>query len=341
VKVNKQIKIGLVVVAGIATFLFGINFLKGKSFFGEQRKLYAIYGKVDGLGKANPILLNGVKIGQVSNVTLTGKYGDRIIVELYISNNEIAIPKNSTARIISADLLGSKAITLLPGDSQVNAMPGDTLMSTIEEGLKEAVNEQIAPLKMKAEGLIGGLDSVVTVFQTILNKDAIGDINASFSSIRKTLESLDGAAASLEDVITTEKIALKEIIENFNKISANLATGSENIDALLVNMKGITDSLNNANLKATVNSLGGTLAELDKALTAVNTQQGSLGKLVYSDQLINGMNAAIKDLEFLLEDLKANPKRYVNFSVFGGRTKGVDLTKSEEEKLKYILKNEQ
>ena len=339
-KINKQVKIGLVVIAGVAALLFGINFLKGKSLFGEQRKLYAVYTKVDGLTKANPILLNGFKIGQVSQVNLSGKYGDKIIVELYITNNELVIPKNSTARIISADLLGSKAINLLPGDSNAEALPGDTLMSTIEEGLKEAVNEQIAPIKKKAEGLIGGLDSVVTVFQTILNKGAIDDINASFSSIRKTLGSLETTASSLEDVITTERESLKSIVENFTVVSENLAKGSDDIDAILHNLEGVTDSLNEANLASTINNLDATLDQLNNVLLAVNKQQGSLGKLVYSDQLINGMNAAMKDLEYLLEDVKARPKRYVNFSVFGGKEKGLELTKPEEEKLKYILKKE-
>src|SRR5665213_2087248 len=153
-KFSKEIKAGILVVVSIAVFIFGFNFLKGKNFFSERRVFYAIYPNVAGIVEANPVQLNGFKVGRVKDIQLLGNNG-KIIITIAISDTKLNIPKNTVAKIVSSTLLGDKAIQLIPSDSKEFANDGDTLIGSVEESLQASVNATVQPLKIKAEKLIG------------------------------------------------------------------------------------------------------------------------------------------------------------------------------------------
>src|SRR5438874_2130278 len=123
-KLSKEIKTGILVVISISIFVYGFNFLKGKNFFSERRIFYAVYPEVAGIVEANPVQLNGFKVGRVKDIQLFGTNG-KIIVTFAISDKNLNIPKNSVAKIISSDLLGAKAIQLIPSDEKEFSKDGD------------------------------------------------------------------------------------------------------------------------------------------------------------------------------------------------------------------------
>lgn len=310
IHLKKEYTIAVVMIFGIACLYWGIKFLKGVEMFSKKTVLYAAYPRLDNLLEANPVLVNGYKIGTVNKISLikrNGKY--EVLVKMLITEN-VQIPKNSVAKIISTDLLGTKAIEITYGDSKNMAVENDTLLSETEEGLKEAVDKRIAPLQIKIESLIGSLDSVATIITYVLNKSSRKNIIASLESTHRAILSLENTAKTFEQ----EAGKISVIITKLNSI---LTTLDKDLPTITKNLNQLSDSLANAPLKNTIKDLNKTLAETKALLTSINEGKGTLGKLAKNDSLYNNLNKSLSNLEKLLGDLKENPKRYVHFSLFG------------------------
>lgn len=333
---TKELKIGLVVVVSIGLLLFGINFLKGKNILTSNSTYTAIYDRVDGLMNSSPITYKGLKVGTVQSVTLDGETG-KIVVILNIQNDKLQMPVGTTARITSSDLLGSKAIVIYPGIGPGNYQPGDTLFSTVEEGLKESVNQQIAPIKNKAENLIASIDSVFTVVNTILNDGSVNDIQGGVANLAAALRSFAVTAKRIDTLVQNQKQSIENTLGHLEAATGILEDKKPQITNTIDNISEISDSLASSNLPAAIKAFEKSLFDASALLEDLNKGNGSLGKLMKSDSLHNAIMANMADLEALLEDLKANPGRYVNFSLIGRKDNGVDLNTREEKKLKKLL----
>lgn len=321
-KISKEFKIGLVVVAAVAAFVWGISFLKGSDLLSRKYYLYAIYPKIDNLIPANPLLVNGFKIGQVNAISLVedGPLKNQVCVK-FLLTEEVNIPKRSTARTISSDLLGTKAVEIVFSNSKEFVSNGDTLMAENEEGLKESVNKQIAPLQAKAVNLISSIDSAITVVTMILNPKTRDNIDRSFESVRKAILSLEQTAYKLDDLMSTEKVKMTSILTNLNGVTSNLNKNEEKINNIITNFSSMSDTLAKSNIKSAVANANSTLRELNDLLVKINSGQGTLGKMTKNDSLYNNLNSSAASLDKLLKDLENNPKRYVHFSIFGKKDK--------------------
>jgi phospholipid/cholesterol/gamma-HCH transport system substrate-binding protein len=190
VKLSKEFKIGIIAVLTIIGFVWGISFLKGTDLFSRKYYLYALYPKIDNLTTANSLLIKGYKVGNINDISLVNIGGEVKVLVKFLLKEDIKIPKNSIARLVSADLLGSKAVEIILSDKTEFVENGDTLISATEQGLKESFNKQLAPLQAKAEILIGSIDSVMTVAKLMLNADARKNIDQSFLSFRNAILTL-------------------------------------------------------------------------------------------------------------------------------------------------------
>ena len=234
---------------------------------------------------------------------------------------DIKIPKNSIARLVSSDLLGSKAVEIILSDKTEFVENGDTLISATEQGLKESFNKQLAPLQAKAEILIGSIDSVMTVAKLMLNADARKNIDQSFLSFRNAILTLEKTAIKLDNLIISEKPKISVILNNLSSISSNLSKSESKINSILSNVSNITDSLSKSQLKSAIFNAEKSVKELNILLSKINQGQGTLGKLIKNDSLYINLNKSAENLDKFLKDIKANPKRYVNFSIFGKKDK--------------------
>lgn len=320
-KVSKELKIGIVVICAIAAFIWGLNFLKGTNLFSQKYVLYAVYPKVDNIIPATPLLVSGFKIGQVNNISLISRGNKKAVLIKFLLTEDIEIPKNSIARAISSDLLGSKAIEIVFGDNTEFVKSGDTLIAETEQGLKESFNKQIAPIQAKAEKLIGSIDSVMSVVNSVLNVKTRKNIDESFEGVRKAILSLEQTAYKMDDLIGSEKVKISSIMSNLNQITSNLNKNGQRIDNIISNVSSMTDSLAKAQIKEAVDNANKSLKELNTLLAGINKGQGTLGKLAKNDSLYVNLNKSSEDLDKLLKDLRINPKRYIHFSVFGKKDK--------------------
>ncbi len=313
-KISREFKIGLVFMAAVGIFLWGLNFLKGTDILSKKRFYYAVYEKIDGLEKANAVMVNGLKIGQVNQLNfLPGT--SKIVAELYIKS-DIEIPKNSVAHIYGTDLLGSKAVELILGDDTVMAQSGDTLPAMIESSLMDQLNDQVEPLKKKAVALINSVDSVMSVIQSIFNEKTRSSLNKSIENIRNTLQNLEGASSNVNEILETEKTRINSIMVNLDSITFNLKENGDNITTILTNFAQLSDSLNNADIPQTLKDANSAIKNINEIAERINDGEGTIGQLFTNDSLYIQLEKSTSNLNKLLEDLRLNPKRYVKFSLF-------------------------
>jgi len=317
---TREFKIGLAFVVTMAAFYWGVNFLKGVDIFSNSRKIYAIYPKVDGLMRSNPVTINGLNVGKVSNISFTNDTSKFLIVELSISHN-IPIPKNSVAQIYSSDLLGSKAVEIILGNSTVYVKNKDTLHSGAKASLEDQVSKQVLPLKMKAESLMGSFDTLLTVLNQVMNEGTRDNLIKSFTSIRNTINHLEVTTSTIDTIVTKQKGRMSEIITNIESITKNIKSNNQQITSAINNVSKMTDTLAAANLSKTIITTQRALQNFEQITDKINKGKGSLGLLINNDSLYYQLEGSSKNLNLFLQDLKTHPKKYVHFSVFGKKEK--------------------
>lgn len=320
-KISKEVKIGILVTAALALLIYGFNFLKGRDLFSNNQKFYAIYSDIDGLIEANPVQVNGFQVGRVDKIALAPGSSGRMIVTLIVSDRNIKIPKNTIAKIISPDLLGSKAVKLILGTGTDYAQSGDTLASDIQSSLSDEVNRQVAPLKAKAENLLLSLDSVMAVVQAIFNKDARENLSKSFESIKTAIQTFEKTSLRIDTLVIAEKGRLSNIFSKIESISSNFAGNNEKLSDIINNFSAISDSLAKANIKSTIDNANIALNNASIIINKINKGEGSMGLLINNDTLYKKLEASSADIDRLLIDIKENPHRYLHFSVFGKKVK--------------------
>lgn len=320
-KISKEAKIGFVVLLSIALFYFGFNFLKGSNIFVKEKQLFALYSRIDGLSLDNPVQVNGYKVGRVNTIKLIPQERNLILVGFTITEKHLNVPINSTAKITSTDLLGSKALVMAFGNSEQMAESGDTIRGDIELDLASAVDSRIKPIELKANQLLGSIDSAVIIVQSILDSNARKSLSSSFESVSNAFRSLERTALRLDNIVQTEQEKIQNIFSNVESISNNFRRSNKELTNIINNMADISDSLAQSNIASTVNNADRVLKDFALIMERVNNGEGSLGLLVTDKKLYNNLEQATLELDKLLEDFRVNPKRYVHFSVFGGGEK--------------------
>jgi len=315
VKIRKEIKVGILFVIATAVLIWGLMYLKGLELFKKHQTFIAVYDHVNGLASANPVSVKGLKVGQVTKLYFNPKNPKKIIVELYI-DGDYPIPKNSSARIFSSDLLGAREVEIMLGDTNVLARSGDTLKSVTEATLGEEVNRQLLPLKKKAENLISSIDTVATIVQQVLNKNTRDNLVQAIEHVKQALENLAHTTYNIDTLISSQRSHLAAIITNVESISSNLRNNNEKITNIIHNFSDISDSLTKARIPYTFAQVNSAIENLNSTLQKINQGKGTIGMLVNDEKLYRELEKAARDLNLLLEDIKANPKKYLKVSVF-------------------------
>jgi phospholipid/cholesterol/gamma-HCH transport system substrate-binding protein len=317
VKISNETKVGIFTIVSLVILILGYNVLKGLSLFNSPNVFYVYYEKLDGLAESNPVLLYGYKVGKVEQVTITNQKGRFILVKMSIKN-EVLIPSDSRAKIINTDLLGSKAIELKLGLDKKNARSNDTLIGEFELNLVESVSNVIDPIKQKAVSLLTAIDNVMNDLQLYLGKGGKKDLNTIIEGIRNAFVNLEHTTATLDNFMTGETSRLHLILGHIDNLSETLDNNKVDLDKLLTNLGSISDSLKAAHVEIVIRELSKTIAEIDSIAIKINKGHGTLAELVNNDTLYNNLEVTSKNLNELIVDLKENPERYINISVFGG-----------------------
>lgn len=334
--IRKETKIAIVVLLALVVAYGGINFLKGIHVFKKPTTYYGLYERINGLSVSNPVVMNGYKIGQVSSIEMLKTGRGELLVEMTIYE-KLDIPKDTRAVLRSADLLGSMQIQLVRGKSSEWAQSGDTLTPDIEGDLVDEVNEQIRPIKIKAESLISSVDSVIKVVEAILNTQSQDNIIESFSGINNAIASLERTAFQIDTIVREERDRISMIFQNVQNLSRTMSDNSAELENIIQNFSAISDTLAKVDVAKTIKSANEALADVQKVVDKINRGEGSLGLLINDDGLYQKLENAADNVDHLVEDIRVNPNRYIHFSVFGRKNKSVELSQKELEELREYV----
>lgn len=316
--------------------IFGVSYLQGFNPFKASLRYYAVYEKVDGLAVSNPVLVNGFKVGQVTDIAFSAEGNGSLIVSFDLVQENLRMPKDTRAKITSNDLFGTKSIELIAGEAPVLAEPGDTLVSDIEVGIAEAVRVELMPLKNKTDQLIDGVDDILENLKAVFEADATLGLPAAFEGIERTVKSLESTSTQLDSMVTENREALRSIMNNIDAISGTIKAHNTDLANVMSNVSQISDSLAAVEFGATMARADRALEDFAQIMERVNRGEGSLGQFVNSDSLHAGLMETNAELQFLLNDLYLNPWRYVKVSVFGKKNEK-KLSKKELERLRDLI----
>ena len=301
---SKEVKVAsITILAGIILFI-GVRFLKGIDIFSNVNTYYVIYDDIDGLKTSNPVILNGMPVGRVSNINILQERNNKLLVSLEISK-DLAIRNKTVALLTDPDLLGDKAISLTITGNNI-AESGDTLVSRIDKGLTGL-------LESKANPIIEALDSTLNSLNSVLKEyQGMGE------NVQKTVENASIITGKVAQINISD---LQASLSNLKKMSSDMTEVSTELKPLAVKMNAVADSVNTIPMGEISANLQTSIAKLDKILKSIDEADGSLGLLVNDKELYNNLDQTVKDLDKLFVDLREHPKRYVHFSLFGKKDK--------------------
>ncbi len=299
-------------IVALVILYFGFMFLKGSDLFSDTRSYFVVYDNVDGLTVSNPVILNGVQVGSVQNMTLMTEQNNNILVKIEVLKN-LQVGDSTIAALGNSDLLGSKAITLYLGNSQKIYQGDEKLIPYKESSITDIISSKTVPI-------IDRVDTTLARVNKLLDSEAKGNIQGILANTNKTTEALN-------EMLRANQQNINAIMANVNALTLSLRQTERQINLLARNMTEITDTLKRAEFNKLVSNANGAVSELQTAVARLNSDEGSIGKLMNDEQLYENMNRSTEALNLLLRDIQAYPKRYVNFSVFGRKDKyKVDAT---------------
>ncbi len=308
-KLSREIKTAILIIGCIIIFIFGFNYLKGTSLLSNEKTIHALYDEVEGLVVGANVTIRGLNVGKVKIIDFNDDFA-KIKVTFSI-RDDLNFSNKSVAQLYEAGLIGGKAIAIIAKYDTSNIIKnGDILFSEIKPGLTELVNQQIAPLQDKIEGLLTSADSLFAGISNVMNYETQNNLKMTLEGLASTIENVNILSSNINDILNANEKELKSTINNLSKISGNL--------------NKITDSLKQMPLSSTVKNFEDTSLHLKEIIERLNSGEGSAGMILNDNKLYDNLVNSSEALEALLSDLKSNPKKYVHFSIFGRKEKNND-----------------
>ena len=324
---SKEIKVALFVIVVAAIFIFGLNFLKGKGFFDDNSRYFAIFDQVGGMYKSDPIVVNGYQIGKMGELTLISEGPNRgkILAEMIVSN-DVKIPQNTVAILFSADLLGEMNVKLIFNEeSTTYHEDGDTISTDIEGTLFEELGGELTPLTDK---LSITMDNVNELFD--FENENKQTLNYTLQSINEVLDTYNETGRILNQRLDGQLETLDALLSNVQSLTATLKGNEENINEIMTNFKELSASLNKLELEQTLSNVNGTVSSLETTISKMNNPDNTLGALLNEREMYDNLEKSTESLNVLLNDVRINPKRYININVFGGKKKDIPPITAED-----------
>ena len=304
-KIRSEVKVGLIGIATLVVLIWGINYLKGRNILNTTYTLHAFYEDSEGLENSASVLMKGIKVGYIEAIELQPEKPLPVHVILHIEK-QYHLHKGAKAVLFSADLLGNKAIRLEPSGEDELLVHNDTILSSTENDLISSLSSQVMPVMEQIGDLAESLDSVVMRLDHLLESE----------DPQQTLNDLSRISASLSASLR-QGGSLYESFGNLESFTSMLRSQEGEIASMTENLNSISESLDSAGIDRIADELLATSEAFRQVMDQVNSGEGSVGKLLYSDTLYIHLQNLVADLDSLVVDLNENPGDYVHFSLFG------------------------
>ena len=296
---TKEVKIALTAIVGIVVLFYGLQFLKGLNVFSTDITYYVAFDDVSGLSPSSPVYANGYRVGVVKSLNYDYNPQGKIVAELDLNKN-MRVPRGSHAELAS-DLLGNIKINLVLSEDPINMIGhGDTIPGEMEMGMMTKVSKMLPAI----EHMMPKLDSIITSLNTLLADPAL----------RNTLHNVEGMTGNLN----ATSAELKNLSASLNREVPGMMNKANGV---LDNTQQLTGNLAAIDVEGMAAKVNQTLANVEQMTQKLNSNEGTLGLLMRDATLYNNLSSTAASADSLLIDLKAHPKRYVHFSVFGKKDK--------------------
>lgn len=303
-KLTKEVKTALLIISGIALFIFGFNYLKGKNIF-EPTNIFYTEFDYNSLSTSSPVTVMGNSVGKIEDISYNFDTGKTRVA--FTVDDKLQFSKNSVVKMYETGLMGGNAIAILVSNEGEQAKPGDVLPSEVEYGLITNLSKNFTGVTSDLGSTLKSTDTLMLSINRLVNDNSEVGLKRTIEELNYTLKSFKNTSNTVNQTLSNNDKNITAILEKFKVISSDLAL--------------LTSDLKEANIGATVENLNATLNNLNAILASVDNGEGTLGKLLKDEGVYNNLEGASSQLEQLLQDMKLNPKRYVHFSLFGKRAK--------------------
>ena len=313
IKLSKEVKIGAIGLITAVSLFFIFNYLKGKNLFSSNRDFYAIYDNVSGLAPSKGVYLNGFQIGRVDDIFFHPKNDGRLIVKIILTK-DFDFSKQTKMQIYEESFIKGAAIRLILTEKGEIAQSGDTLKGDVAPTIAEVVSKEVFPLKEQIKNATKSLDNTLIAAESLLDKEnrnnvkqILKNINEMVLAIKLTATSATQTTSSINELVVSNTKKVNTLLDNTNSLVKTTESTVGNINTKVEKLA----------IEKSVESLNASLEQMQSILTKINSNQGSMGKLINDPQLYDSLTKTSLNLQELITDLKTNPGRYVNISVFG------------------------
>lgn len=314
-KISKEVKVGFFAIGTIAMFYLGFNYLKGIKFLSRTNTYYVVYRDVGGLTKSNPVTISGFNVGRVSQIRLLQDEGNKVLVALDIDKN-IVLGDSAVARL-DADFLGDVSIVINVGDISKPLDPLDTLFARVDPGLTELLVESTQPITDDLPRTIANFN------------DVLQDLEGSGEVLKEALSSFTNTSNKINQLLADNKDGIKESVENFKAVSKKMDQTMDELRLMVSKYGNLADSLKSLELAQTVTKMNTLLDETAATVTAMRSEEGTLGKLMNQDSLYNNLNKTMMDLDSLIININNNPKHF--FGPLGKSSKKIQKDRAKQQ----------
>lgn len=312
----RNVFIGALAVFSVLVVFWGVNFLKGEKLLASRNQYTILYSDASGLGSTSTVVINGFVVGGISQISLD-MAGEKPITVVISVESSIQIPRGSQARIASTDLLGAKSIEIVPAAGADFHVSGDTLAS----GDGVDLMKSLMPLKENAEALLSELSTLALNVNRAFDSQAADAAKEALLAAREASRSVAALSAELDALMRSNAAQADSTLKALAEVSTAVAGRRGQIEATIDNLAATSSMLASDTLATALAQLNVALGSTARILNQVESEEGTLGKLAGDDSLYNQLVTLTTTLESLMSDIQANPKRYVNFSLFGGKSK--------------------
>ena len=312
-KYAREIKVGALAVLCLFLLFFGFNYLKGVNIFSSTYSFKGRFVRANGLEEQAAVYIKGYKIGQVESIKYDFTADSSFLVTISI-NRDIALPKGTEMVLVQDGLLGGGAIELrVPAGTHTDLYAsGEMLPTSIEPGLMDIVQHEMLA---KITSAVEGADSLIANVNSQLRDDHLYNALANVDEVSR-------------DLTVVSKDAKNIVKTDIPRLVQSARTTVDGLNAPINDIKHFTRQLDRVDLPATIarvdtalEHVDGAVVQLEGVVTDIRSTDGTLGSLIYSRTLYDNLDSTVVAADSLLRDLKANPKRYVHFSIFGSKEK--------------------
>jgi len=302
---SKELKTGVFAVVSILLFILGFQYMRDSKLFQVSREFHVVYPNVVGLERSAAVTINGMKVGKVSDIKLINSQGDAVMVT-FIIQDDFEFSKSSVIKIYRSGIIGGNNLAVLTnGSDPMIAQAGDTLVGALESGMIDGLIEKFTPIEKSLLSTLTKVDSVMMDLDQVLDQAAKRHLRQSMVDLSSTMDQLNQTATSLNTLVQHNEAYLNNTFADLGRTASNMAK--------------ITDSIALINSATLLNDLSESMNALKQITAAMASGEGTLGALINDPSLYQNLEQVTKEAQKLVEDIKAQPKRYVHFSLFGSK----------------------